>query len=103
MRLDAVEHLGPAGGLADILDDFAPRAQQQAMAAKVADALDERRVLICEAGTGTGKTLAYLVPALLSGQKVIVSTGTRSLQEQLSIVTCQWRSAPWASLPAPRC
>jgi ATP-dependent DNA helicase DinG len=53
------------------------------MASAVERALAESRVLICEAGTGTGKTLAYLVPAVLSGRKVIVSTATRALQEQI--------------------
>jgi ATP-dependent DNA helicase DinG len=53
------------------------------MAQAVAGALEGRRVLVCEAGTGTGKTLAYLVPALLSRRRVIVSTATRTLQEQL--------------------
>jgi ATP-dependent DNA helicase DinG len=53
------------------------------MAQAVAEALDEKRHLIVEAGTGTGKTLAYLVPAILSGRRVVVSTGTKNLQEQL--------------------
>ena len=53
------------------------------MAAAVERTLAEGRILFCEAGTGTGKTLAYLVPALLSGKKVIVSTATRALQEQI--------------------
>ncbi len=53
------------------------------MAVQVESALAEGRVLLCEAGTGTGKTLAYLVPAILSGKKVVVSTATRALQEQI--------------------
>src|SRR5258708_19328998 len=53
------------------------------MAEAVESALDEKRHLIVEAGTGTGKMLAYLVPALLSGKRVVVSTGTKNLQEQL--------------------
>jgi hypothetical protein len=53
------------------------------MAEAIGAVLDEGRVLICEAGTGTGKTFAYLVPALLSGRKVLVSTGTKNLQDQL--------------------
>ncbi len=53
------------------------------MAEAVEAALRDRRHLLVEAGTGTGKTLAYLVPALLSGKRVIVSTGTKNLQEQL--------------------
>lgn len=75
--------LGADGPLAREVPGFAPRTQQQAMAAAVADALERRSVLICEAGTGTGKTFAYLVPALLSGGRVLVSTGTRTLQDQL--------------------
>jgi ATP-dependent DNA helicase DinG len=59
------------------------RPGQQEMAESVERALKERRHLIVEAGTGTGKTLAYLVPALLSGRRVVVSTATKSLQEQL--------------------
>ena len=53
------------------------------MAESVASALAERRHLIVEAGTGTGKTLAYLLPAILSGKRVVISTGTKALQEQL--------------------
>ncbi len=53
------------------------------MARAVADAIAARSVLVAEAGTGTGKTFAYLVPALLAGGKVIVSTGTKTLQDQL--------------------
>ena len=53
------------------------------MARAVADVLDDGGVLLAEAGTGTGKTLAYLVPAILSGQRVLVSTGTKNLQEQI--------------------
>ncbi len=75
--------LGPNGPLAARIPGFAPREQQQTMAEAVADALAETAALIVEAGTGTGKTFAYLLPALLSGQKVIVSTGTKTLQDQL--------------------
>ncbi len=81
--LSVAEHLGPTGPLARALPDYAPRAQQQEMAEAVAHAIEDRRALVCEAGTGTGKTFAYLVPALLCGRKVVISTGTRSLQEQL--------------------
>src|SRR5215469_15795057 len=59
------------------------REGQVAMAEAVESALADKRHLIVEAGTGTGKTLAYLVPALLSGKRIIVSTGTKNLQEQL--------------------
>ncbi|MCL4129907.1 UNVERIFIED_CONTAM: hypothetical protein GTU68_032373 [Idotea baltica] len=60
-----------------------PRAQQQEMAIAIADALSNSTILIAEAGTGTGKTFAYLVPAILSGQKIIISTGTKHLQDQI--------------------
>jgi ATP-dependent DNA helicase DinG len=63
---------------------YRPRPAQLAMAHAVARALDEERPLCVEAGTGTGKTLAYLVPAILSGRRVVVSTGTRTLQEQIA-------------------
>lgn len=80
---DSAGLLGPEGPFARELPNFAPRAAQQAMAAAVEEALAERSTLIAEAGTGTGKTYAYLVPALLSGRRVIVSTGTKTLQDQL--------------------
>ena len=53
------------------------------MAKAIADAIENRKTLIAEAGTGTGKTFAYLVPALLWGGKTIISTGTKNLQDQL--------------------
>jgi ATP-dependent DNA helicase DinG len=77
------EMLGAQGPLARRIPDFVPRQQQQEMAEAVAEALQQEQVLIAEAGTGTGKTFAYLVPALLSGKKVIISTGTKNLQDQL--------------------
>ncbi len=77
------EILSEKGPLAKTLESFAPRKPQQEMAEAVMQALDDYDVLICEAGTGTGKTMAYLVPALLSGNKVIISTGTKNLQDQL--------------------
>ena len=69
--------------LAEADASFRPRAAQQAMALAVAQAIQDNAVLVAEAGTGTGKTFAYLVPALLHGGKVIVSTGTKNLQDQL--------------------
>ena len=75
--------LGPGGALASELDGFEPRASQQQMADAVARVVGDGGVLLAEAGTGTGKTLAYLIPAILSGRKVLVSTGTRNLQQQL--------------------
>jgi ATP-dependent DNA helicase DinG len=75
--------LGPDGRLASQIPGFTHRAPQQAMAERVAATLESGGVLICEAGTGTGKTFAYLVPSLLSERKVVISTGTRNLQDQL--------------------
>ncbi len=80
---DGAALLGPEGPLARHISGFAPRAPQQDMAQAVADALLNDGVLISEAGTGTGKTYAYLVPALMSGKKIIISTGTKNLQDQL--------------------
>jgi len=71
------------GPLARRLPAFRFRPQQVEMAAAIARAIETRGQLLAEAGTGTGKTLAYLVPALLSGGKVIISTGTKTLQDQL--------------------
>lgn len=71
------------GPLARELPHFEPRDGQRLMAEAVASALDSGGVLLAEAGTGTGKTLAYLVPAILSGRRVLVSTGTKNLQEQI--------------------
>ena len=59
------------------------RRGQLQMAQAVEEALEQKRHLIVEAGTGTGKTLAYLVPVIRSGKRVIISTGTKNLQEQL--------------------
>ena len=73
----------PASPLASTLGDFEARPAQIQMAAAVADVFAEGGVLLAEAGTGTGKTLAYLVPALLHRQRVLVSTGTKNLQEQI--------------------
>jgi len=65
------------------VSSFRPRAQQREMALAVSDAIKDNAILVAEAGTGTGKTFAYLVPALLGGGKVIISTGTKNLQDQL--------------------
>jgi ATP-dependent DNA helicase DinG len=79
-----VEHLfGSGGRLAAVLEDFEPRPEQAALAAAVADALAAREHLLAEAGTGIGKSLAYVLPALESGQRVVVATATKALQEQL--------------------
>lgn len=82
--LDAVQSaFAQQGGLADALDSFQPRAGQTAMAVAVAETIAQRSVLVVEAGTGVGKTYAYLVPALLSGDRVLLSTATKTLQDQL--------------------
>ena len=77
------EFFGPSGRLAAALPGFEPRAGQAALAEAVAEALTGEENLLAEAGTGTGKSLGYLVPALLSGKRVVVATATKALQEQL--------------------
>ena len=73
----------PQGPLAAAISGFRVRSQQAEMADRVAAAIAGQKVFIAEAGTGTGKTFAYLAPALLSGGKVMISTGTKTLQDQL--------------------
>ena len=73
----------PDGALAGAVEDFEARGSQREMAVAVAEAFEGGGVLLAEAGTGTGKTLAYLVPALLSHHRVLVSTGTKNLQDQI--------------------
>jgi len=80
-RLAAV--FGRDGPLAAAIPEYRVRSQQLEMARQVADAIRDNAALVCEAGTGTGKTFAYLVPALLSAGKLIISTGTKTLQDQL--------------------
>src|SRR5437870_5951956 len=81
---EAVEAVfAPGGALARAMPDFEPRAGQVEMAAAVARVFERGGVLLAEAGTGTGKTLAYLVPAVLSRERVLISTGTKTLQEQI--------------------
>ena len=74
---------GAGGPLAPAVGTFKPRQSQTEMAKAIAHAISEQGTLIAEAGTGTGKTFAYLVPALLWGGKTIISTGTKNLQDQL--------------------
>ena len=82
--VSAVEAAFADGGvLAQAVEQFEPRAGQRAMALAVAQTFGDGGVLLAEAGTGTGKTLAYLVPAILSRQRVLISTGTKNLQEQI--------------------
>jgi ATP-dependent DNA helicase DinG len=78
------ELLGPGGALSRVLSAYEARSPQLAMAAQVEHALARGRALVVEAGTGTGKTLAYLLPAARSGLKVVISTATKTLQEQLA-------------------
>jgi ATP-dependent DNA helicase DinG len=77
------EVFGDDGAIARALSGFEPRDGQRRMAQAVATVLDDGGTLLAEAGTGTGKTLAYLIPAILSRQRVLVSTGTKNLQEQI--------------------
>jgi len=79
----ARDQLGLYGPLPHLVDRYEERAGQLAMADAVERALEEDRILLCEAATGTGKTLAYLVPALLSGRRVVVATASRALQDQI--------------------
>ncbi len=74
---------GPSGLLAQKLNSYEYRPEQKQMAQAVHRAFAQEKSLIIEAGTGTGKTLAYLIPAVLSGKRVSISTGTKTLQEQL--------------------
>jgi ATP-dependent DNA helicase DinG len=74
---------GPTGPLAQALPNFHSRQQQVELATAIETAIRDRAQLVAEAGTGTGKTFAYLIPALLSGGKVIIATGTKTLQDQL--------------------
>lgn len=85
MKLDEAsrEALDVGGALAQAIDGYVPRQAQQHLAMAVAAAIRTQGELIAEAGTGTGKTYAYLVPALLSGRRTIISTGTKALQDQL--------------------
>jgi len=81
--MDLEQYLGPEGLLAKQIDGFSYRQQQFEMATAVAETINSAETLICEAGTGTGKTFAYLLPVMLSGKKAIISTGTKNLQDQL--------------------
>src|SRR5258706_3674824 len=88
MRVDRMKNeleriFAPDGPLAAAVPGFKRRPEQLEMAAAIHGAIERREVLVAEAGTGTGKTFAYLAPALLAGGKVILSTGTKTLQDQL--------------------
>ena len=93
------------GSLAQADPGFVQREQQLALADAMAQAIDQRQTLVAEAGTGVGKTFAYLVPLLLSGRRALVSTATKSLQDSCSCVTCRacaTRCACRCALPCSR-
>ncbi len=79
--LDSI--LGSNGDLVKHIEGFQSREGQLSMAQAIERAINQRTHLVAEAGTGTGKTFAYLIPAILSGKKTIISTGTRNLQDQI--------------------
>ncbi len=83
MSIEVERFFSEQSPLSTEVDGFRPRAQQREMALAVAAAIRDNSILVAEAGTGTGKTFAYLVPALINGGKVIISTGTKNLQDQL--------------------
>jgi len=82
-RRQVADAFAPGGALARAVAGFVPRSSQRDMALAVFDAIVERGTLVAEAGTGTGKTFAYLVPSLLAGGRVLVSVGTKTLQDQI--------------------
>ncbi|OIP12408.1 MAG: helicase, partial [Betaproteobacteria bacterium CG2_30_59_46] len=81
--LDLDSIFAEGGVLARSFKDYRVRSQQLEMARSISAAIEKHEILVAEAGTGTGKTYAYLAPALLAGGKVIISTGTKTLQDQL--------------------
>ena len=83
LTLSASATLGKDGPFSNYIQGYQPRQAQQEMADAIAETMANNRMLVAEAGTGTGKTFAYLVPALLSQKRVIISTGTRNLQDQI--------------------
>ena len=80
---EVLDALSSHGQLAQHDLGFVPREGQRQMASAVVHALEHQEVLVVEAGTGIGKTFAYLVPTLLSGRRVLISTATKGLQDQL--------------------
>jgi len=80
---DIQKLFSPRGGLSSVIKGFEYRESQMKMAQSVSEALDQHSTLLVEAATGTGKTWAYLIPAILSGKKVVISTGTKTLQDQI--------------------
>ena len=82
-ELDVAAVLGPDGIIGEQVDGFESRASQLAMAELIAEAISLGESRVIEASTGIGKSFAYLVPAFLSNSRVVISTGTRNLQDQL--------------------
>ncbi len=80
---DTKQFFSNKGALSTVITGYQAREAQIEMAEAIATAIDKKQHLIAEAGTGTGKTIAYLVPAILSGKRTIISTGTKNLQDQL--------------------
>jgi len=80
---DTKQFFSNEGALSTVISGYQARSAQIEMAEAIANAISTKQHLIAEAGTGTGKTFAYLVPAILSGKKTIISTGTKNLQDQL--------------------
>ena len=83
LRLAVARAFEPDGPLGRADTGYVPREVQLRMADAVATAIEQREALVAEAGTGVGKTFAYLVPVLLAGKRALVSTATKSLQDQL--------------------
>ncbi|MEO7954910.1 MAG: ATP-dependent DNA helicase [Polaromonas sp.] len=83
LAVQVAEAFAPAGVLARATAHFVPRSGQTEMAIAVAHAIEDGHALVVEASTGVGKTFSYLVPALLSGERVLLSTATKALQDQL--------------------
>jgi len=83
LDLDISEFFDEDGPLATALPGYKPRPSQVELSQAIGQAIQDRATLVAEAGTGIGKTWAYLVPAFIQGGKVLISTGTRTLQDQL--------------------
>ena len=75
------DFFSPNGPLNDCLENYQVRAEQVEMAKSISDSIDDKASLVVEAGTGVGKTFAYLYPALLKGGRVVISTATKNLQD----------------------
>lgn len=103
LSLQIHQAFADGGRLSKAIAGFRARDAQTQMAAAVGDAITTRQTLVVEAGTGTGKTYAYLVPALLSGKKVIVSTGTKTYKSSCTYVTCHGCYRRWRSRWRRRC